>query len=219
MERFWPTGVPERDAAALVEYKTDPAWRRIYSFLRRGYWHVTNPVAWKRIRKIGRIEPSGSGNKSLWEETGASRFYRAVALFDFVTPTEDDVIKNWGNCWDVLTQGEVKSNVLLRLDRRKLRSNVISGSIAQKSLLYIPHCEVWFPGRISIDAVRAVHCLSIDVPFGELKVTQVRKNEDVNAKKRPTVSPEDWLPGVDFNSLLGRPENALDPDKIELDSD
>jgi hypothetical protein len=177
LERFIPTDDPTDDSERVEPqyalYRSNPEWRRIYSFLRRGYWHVTNPKSWEDIRKSRAIQPNLGGRYTArWgspgtcvEPTLTDRSYayihKCVALFDFVYPSENEVIHQWGNAWDVLTD-QGASTILIRLDRRRLRSKIIPNREGRKivddrAFGCIPYCEVWYPDEIPTTFVIGVY--------------------------------------------------------------
>ncbi len=165
LERFIPR-YDRRDEPQIAGYMSNPEWRRIYSFLHRGYWHVTNPTAWAAICECGVIRPNANGPfRTRWGENVTSHsfayIHKYVALFDFLSPGEREVILQWGNVWDVLTD-EKAVNILIRLDRRRLRSRIIPNCEGQKivddkAFGCIPYCEVWYPGEIPTNAVTGVY--------------------------------------------------------------
>jgi len=183
MERFIPTGDAERDDPQIAACKSNPEWKYIYSFLHWGYWHVTNPTAWAAIRKCGVIRPNANEpSRTRWGEHLTSRSFahvhKYVALFDFISPNEREVISQWGNAWDVLTN-QGAATILIRLDRRRLRSKIIPNCegrkiVDDKAFGCIPFCEVWYPAEIPTAAITGVY--EVPPPSGfEFKPRPIRK--------------------------------------------
>lgn len=108
MERFFDPGDPDDPGYAerqYATYRSDVEWHRICTFLRHGYWHVTSPEAWQAIRESGVIRPNTGGRyPTRWGQWSSERslayVHNWVALFDFVSPTEEEVIRVWGPAWD-----------------------------------------------------------------------------------------------------------------------
>jgi hypothetical protein len=172
----------EAHEGQYAAYRSDPEWGRIYSFLRHGYWHVTSPGNWQAIKKSGAIKPNINGRfRTRWSGiTDRSYAYiqECVSLFDFITPSEEDVIRLWDRSWPILTDNEA-TTVLLRIDRRQLRSKIIPNCEAGVKYLQIPHCEVWFPGPIPIDSISSVYHLPQVQIFGEFNPVIVRASRDL----------------------------------------
>lgn len=180
MERFDYDNPKEPQYAA---YRSDPAWRRIYKFLQRGYWHVTSPQAWDKIRESGAIKPNIDGRYTVnFTERSYSYIHQCVALFDFASPSEEEIIQNWHHAWDVIRSKP--TTVLLRLDRRRLHSKIIPNSQARQWLAegkvanIIPFCEVWCPEEIPIVAVSHAYRVS-EARAYELNPIQISKTERV----------------------------------------
>ena len=98
LERFvWVAG-PKQDDPYIQMYKASEDWNRIYKFIsRQAYWHVTSQRAWKAIRESGSIKANVDYRfHSKWAEQSVRYSYagihQCVALFDFHSPTEEDVI-------------------------------------------------------------------------------------------------------------------------------
>jgi hypothetical protein len=163
-----PTPPPERSPNALerfsyakeqddwplqyAEYRANPEWTRIYSFLRQGYWHVTSAEGWGAIRDSGAIKPNTGGRypqRFSTSDRSYAHIHNCVSLFDFVSPSEEEVIQQWGNACDVLCEG----TVLLQLDRQLLEPNIILnrdvwGHEVGYTCLLIPFVEAWYAGEI-----------------------------------------------------------------------
>jgi hypothetical protein len=158
LERFELSDRPEETFAA---YKSNPEWRSIYSFLGNGFWHVTSFESWSGILRSGAIRPNVRGRYAMRFGTISERSYgyhhNYVSLFDFRSPTEEEVIQTWARACDVLTDG-LQSLLLLRLDRRRLRRKIIPNSAAwpptyEEPFGSIPFIEVWYPGEIPVSAI------------------------------------------------------------------
>jgi len=140
----------------LPRIRANPEWQRIYTFFRRDYWHATTPENWESIKADGEIRPNIGGRyRSNFNkyEMSYSHKQEVVALFDFVGPTEDELIVVWRRAWDILTLGLKETSVLLRLDRNRLRDKMIPNSEGEATTLYVPYCEVWYPSAIAISDV------------------------------------------------------------------
>jgi len=202
MERFHH-GLPADPQYAV--YKSDPAWRRLYAFLRCGYWHVTNPAKWEAIKESGAIKPNVDEGFEMRFESQTKKSIGHVngyvMLFDFVTPSEEEIIGTWEHAWDVLTD-EV-TTVLLRLDRRRLRTKVIPNSAANCGDGYISFCEVWYPEPIPMIAISSVYRVPSPAAFGEFRPEQIGKTERVEQTQRPpAVDPLAWLPEKNRRELF-----------------
>jgi hypothetical protein len=134
--------------------------------LRHGYWHVTTLAGCEEIRKAGAIKPNIDARfPARFDHTTRKSFgyvHRCVSLFDFATPSDEQVIRQWGNAWDVLTNTQA-THVLLRLDRGHLEPKIMPNSVAYPKTKdggifgCIPWVEVWYPEDIAIAAVTAVY--------------------------------------------------------------
>jgi hypothetical protein len=165
VERFIPS-YDETDEPWYAEYLADPEWNRIYSLIRQGYWHVTSLQGWGAIRESGAIKPNLGGRfpRRFGDITERSYGYKnkLVALFDFHTPSDREVIRQWGNAWDVLVN-TCEDHILLQLDRCRLEAKIIPNSKvwgrSDKKVLggCIPFVEVWYPEEIPIDTVGTVY--------------------------------------------------------------
>lgn len=164
MERFIPM-FDDRDRLEYERLRNDPEWGKIYAFIRRDYWHVTSTEAWREIRASGAIKPNVDGryDKRFGDITNRSFGYlhRYVSLFDFLTPSEEEVMRQWGNSWDVLVD-QKHDGLLLQLGRNNLAAKIVQNSTAwsegkaQVRGGCIPHVEVWYPKEIAVDSVRNV---------------------------------------------------------------
>jgi len=173
MELFDCNSDPEPQYAA---YRLNPDWERTYSFLCHGYWHVTNPEAWKAIVRSGAIRPNLHGTYSMrfadntWKSYGY--IHKCVALFDFISPSEEEIIRKWENAWEVLTDYE-RATILIQLDRPRLMPKIIPNHYGwdaqdgRQILGCIPFCEVWYPDEIATDAVTSVFRLPPPSRYGE----------------------------------------------------
>jgi hypothetical protein len=123
-------------------YLTDPGWRQTFSLLQHGYWHVTTPEGWDGICSSGAIKPNTDGSFPTRWGTPTD----GIALFDFVTPTELEVIEVWARCVDVMVQGKGR-NILLCLDRDRVCSGI------SRKKYRIPFVEVRFHDEIPVDAI------------------------------------------------------------------
>ena len=163
-------GPEERWPIQYAAYRSNPSWRHILKFLRREcYWHVTTKDAWREIRKSGAIMPNVDGRFSMRFDTISERSFgyinKCVSLFDFLSPSEEQLIRQWGNVHDVLTD-TTKTMILLALRWQSLHSMIVpnsqcwnpeSGSAAAGC---IPFCEVWYPGEIPISVIEVTYLLS-----------------------------------------------------------
>lgn len=96
--------------------------------------------------------------------------HQCVSLFDFVTPSEDEVIRSWEHAWDVLVNVEAPT-ILLQLERSRLEPRIIPNSQGMqgapdgKYYGCIPYCEVWYPGEIPSDAISSVYQVPVASGF------------------------------------------------------
>ncbi|GAA4468407.1 hypothetical protein GCM10023156_59380 [Novipirellula rosea] len=164
MDRF----IPNFDDSDEPEYQrigSDPSWRKIYDFVSNGFWHVTSPTSWDAIRSSGAIEPNVGGRfpKRFGDISDRSYGYlkKYVSIFDFATPTERQVMRQWGNSWDVLVAQD-SDQILLQLDRESLSPDIIPNSanfneaVGQIEGGCIPWVEVWFPHKIPVASIKGV---------------------------------------------------------------
>ncbi len=97
-----------------------------------------------------------------------------MALFDFETPTREQIIPEWVKCERFFTL--YKPTIALRLDRRQLFDKLIANDAARGSegrgKQWIPVVEVWYPEPIPVSAIveRAV----INHDGSELRVEVLR---------------------------------------------
>jgi hypothetical protein len=96
MERF----IPAFDETHQLEYdrlRADADWQRIYAFIRVDLWHVTSIGGWCGIQESGTIEPNVANRypKRFGDITDRSFGYikRYVSLFDFGSPTQEQVMR------------------------------------------------------------------------------------------------------------------------------
>jgi hypothetical protein len=189
--------------------REDPAsWKRIYSFLRRGYWHATSPDAWKAIKKSGAIKRNIGSRYPTQFELSYAYIHEKVALFDFVSPTEEDLIQSWQHAMDFLTIRDI----LIRLDARRLRRKVIPNRIGYEPEngivnydLCIPHCEVWYPEDIPITAIRKVYRLP------HSSQSAVLTGIEAIQRLLPNATPEIGGHPIDWEDLCTPSDDLPDP--------
>lgn len=167
MERFIPSST-ENDEREYDRLRSDTEWNDIYSFIRHGYWHVTSIDGWSGIQKVGAIGPNVDGrySKRFGDITDRSFGYinGFVSLFDFCDPTEEKIMRQWGNSWDVLVNTQ-EDQILIKFDRLKLITDIIPN--ARNFCPYrgqieggcIPWVEVWYPRAIPIAFIQSVYRL------------------------------------------------------------
>lgn len=163
---FWffdPFGDPQTHESRLAACKSDPVWQRVYQFLASdSYWHATSPEAWKAISLSGAIKPNIGGSFHMRYDLNTQRSYgysqKAIALFDFTGPTEEEIIQTFSRACDILTAKETM--ILLRLDRATLLPKIIPNAqwrIADRAKGgAIPFCEVWYPEEIETRIITGV---------------------------------------------------------------
>jgi hypothetical protein len=174
VDRFLESGIPDLDQPKLAVYRADPDWKRLYSFLRHGYWHGQSLQAWEVTRQEGAIKPNIDGRYPMRFEFQTLRSYgynhKCVALFDFMTPSEDQVIRSWGHAWDVLVNEEAPT-ILIQLNRKHLEQKIIPNSQGMqpapsgKQYGCIPFCEVWYPDEIPTAAITSVYRVPANSDF------------------------------------------------------
>lgn len=186
-----------------LAFRSDPAWRRTYKFLRRGYWHGTQAKTWSAIRTTGAIKPNVGQFPMSWPQTEMSYGYNhgCVMLFDFVTPTEEQVIRTFGRVYDVL----MRCDVLLRIDRRRLRQRIIPNSAAHpcrrrsdgRVFGCIQYCEVFYPGDITLRAISQVYRVPMFRDYREFKPVRVSLDDPIEPRRAIHTEAEDswqrWL--------------------------
>ncbi|MFL5340434.1 MAG: hypothetical protein ACJ8F7_09805 [Gemmataceae bacterium] len=178
MDRFVPA-YDESDEPHYEQLRADPEWNRIYALIRQGYWHVTSLQGWEKIRESGAIKPNRGGRFPMRfgyvSERSYGRKSDLIALFDFATPSEGEVMRQWGNAWDVMVKNR-EDHILLQLERSSLEGRIIpnsevfgrsDGKIAGGC---IPFVEVWYPEDIPTDCIASVYRLPATCQFEFLPV-------------------------------------------------
>jgi hypothetical protein len=162
MDRLLFTGM-KSDEQNYAIYQSDPDWQQLYTLLRHGYWHVTTPAGWKGIREAGAIKPNADKSKARFgcAEKSYCLVHNCIALFDFGTPTEREVIESWEHARDVIVS-DTSIHVLLQLDKPRLQSEIIPNREAwrredRKVFACVPFSEVWYPRDIPLAAISAAY--------------------------------------------------------------
>lgn len=215
MERFDLYASANRDAV-FEAYRADPDWRRTYGFLRRSYWHVTSPTNWNSILAAGEIRPSGkaSGLSSRFKETNFAYQRVCVALFDFLSPTEEECIESWCHAWDIMVLSGDERAVLIELSRDDLSGSVLPNSTAGHGLNYVKHLEVWYPTPIPASAFVAAYLLPRGKVFGEFNYTKIDPLQRVEPIPHIPEDPLGWLP-LEVRQGLFSPPEQVQEDPIE----
>jgi hypothetical protein len=193
-----------------VTNRSDPKWREVYSFVRRDYWHSTTPQHWDAIRQSGAIMPNRNRQfPSYWKGVVADHCYsikhECIALFDFVTPTEEEIMRVWDRAWEVITFNARQVAVLLQIERQRLEDRIIPNGRASHDEGHVPFCEVWYPDDIPIDAISGVYRLPLQENFGELNPERIALGEHVEPEQRTYGLPpncEGWTPKQAFEWLV-----------------
>jgi hypothetical protein len=167
MERFIPS-YDESDEEWYARFRADAEWCRNYATLRNGYWHVTSMQGWQQIRESGSIRRNLGGRfpKRFGDITDRSYGYKinAIALFDFATPSEEEVMRQLGNAWDVITDMHA-DQVFLQVERGRLDARIVPNSEcwgrSDGKVLggCIPFIEVWYPDDIPADAIVSAYSI------------------------------------------------------------
>ena len=152
MERFISRG-NDFDQIEYQRLRNDKEWLSIVEFISRDYWHVTSWEAWQSIQDEQLINPNLDGRyKTRFGSITEKSFGYAngwISLFDFVTPTEEQVMQQWGNSWDIIV-GRAPDQVLLQLERDALSRYIVPSSKADGLYEFgrVPWVEVWYPSPI-----------------------------------------------------------------------
>ena len=166
------TWTAEQHAA---NFRRSPVRRALFRKLQRDLWHVTSEVGYGRIKEAGAILPNVNDQfLSFYKADSFAKAKDYVALFDFETPTREQIIPEWVKCERFFTL--YKPTIALRLDRRQLFDKLIANDAARGSegrgKQWIPVVEVWYPEPIPVSAIveRAV----INHDGSELRVEVLR---------------------------------------------
>jgi hypothetical protein len=113
-----------------------------------------------------------------------------VALFDFVTPSEQEAIRQWENAWTFLRA----SDILVRLDRRRLRSEIIPNHLGRNDATAcgcIPYLEVWYPDEIPTRFITAIYVMPLSSHLGDFAPIPTTSTDAVHlAEKVRTHKPD-----------------------------
>ena len=150
----------ENQESEYIAYKGNKQWLENLKAFQRGYCHATTFSNWNRILTERYILPSGTRDlKTRFQCTDRSFAFNRnmVALFDFRTPTIEQVIQQWGNCWwDIVLGSNNEPTVLIVIASAALADRVVPNSSCwngKSQIKYgcIPWCEVWFPDPIPVN--------------------------------------------------------------------
>lgn len=145
-------------------YKSSKIWEDIYAFLKRGIWHVTSRANWELIQSDGFIGRNLNGRYTMRFDTTSERSYgvknELICLFDFETPTEDEVIRMWGRVWDVMIYQQ--GSILIALRRAALVDKLLPNTTCYWEGLQhgggcVPFCEAWYPDDIPTKFIDQVY--------------------------------------------------------------
>ena len=125
---------------------------RLFSDLRQGLWHCTSPSEYRQILRDGSIKPNDGRVKHWRGHPYACQQLGAVSLFDFQTPTEQEVLETadlWG---PFICNFAHRTTVVVGLSRREL----------EPKLLPYPENKVHTTGNV-IPYVETCHCGPIPI--------------------------------------------------------
>lgn len=178
---WWDFDYNRREEPQYAAWKADSRWQRICRFLRRGLWHVTSIEGWDGIQASGEVRPNTNNKYSMsYPQAKMSLGYNHsyTALFDFVTPGEEAVIRCWDRAKSFLCP--MLCRVLLQFDRQCLQSKLIQNcagydpekrlhrDVSGNPLGFIPHIEVWYPEPISTNAICEAYLISNECDWDEV---------------------------------------------------
>src|SRR5258705_11382967 len=108
-----------------MRYSTDiHAGHPLFEELRNGLlWHRTSPEDYRRIKADGMIKPD-DGRIDRWKKRYACQQLGAVALFDFTTESEEDVL--WEAMkWQQFLGDLEPVTILLGIEKGKMTGKLI----------------------------------------------------------------------------------------------
>ena len=123
---------------------------RLLPVVRRGLYHLTSICGLKGIRHKSYILPNNGEFPDTYTQSAKSfgRRYGYVSLFDFETPTEEQILAEYHK-WEGFFYRHKPVTVLIGLDRRKLEPKLLPNETAKQTVGYgipwMPHIEVWYP--------------------------------------------------------------------------
>jgi hypothetical protein len=149
-----------------------------------------------------------------------------VALFDFVTPTEEEAIRFYHHAWDVIYQ--VRSpRILLQLDRSQLQTKVIPNAKCWPNTPSgeihgcIPFLEVWCPEDIPKNMISQIYRLDAGPVYGELNWEEIAFDAIIQPEDHEKVAkpPPPFLGTTEQEAVqywLNNPSGPFPPEVEEL---
>jgi len=151
--------------------RTGMYYTALLEVLRKGgLYHCTTLPSFRRIRNAGFLLPNvGQIAPSFTQSPNSyANEFKAVALFDFSSPREDELVKankdgNWQRIF-VRQNDREPMTVALRIDVRSIAGKLIPNSIGRErsrrdraegrpGKTFVRFLEVWHPGRVPVSAV------------------------------------------------------------------
>jgi hypothetical protein len=128
--------------------------------LKKGLLHCTSIEGYKGIHQDGNIRPNTGQFPYSYPQSAS--YYGSngyICLFDFEFVQEKDYRKNY-DFWEDFIYSRNKPKIILRLNRKTLKKNLIPNSAAPKSgekgyKPKIPFVEAWYPKDIPISAINS----------------------------------------------------------------
>lgn len=156
-------GTIDNHEAQLMEYRCffhSPIWQSIYRFLDNRVWHATDEKGYSAICSSREIRPSGSKETYRQYPTicsyGVTKGF--LCLFDFRPVTEEQLIRQWQNVCDIITEGP---RYLFCIDPSRLAEDLIPNSQdwnnGSQGIGCIPFVESWYADTIPLSAVANVY--------------------------------------------------------------
>ena len=149
-----------------------------FKLLKKKIFHVTIPSGFIGISNSGYIEPNDGTRKYSFPQTeksyGLAKGY--VCLFDFVTPSEDEIISQFFK-WEWFFKIHRPFTLVLELDKESIAPYLIRNQEAKKEIGYskfwIPYIEAWSIQPIPISAIENYYI----VKYSQQKFTKVKDRE------------------------------------------
>ena len=162
-------------------YEQNLTWRGNIDSMKDGFWHSTSMTGWNAILTTQRILPSNTvqvGRRFSESDRSFAWNKKMVALFDFATPTLQQVIRQWANCWDVIRSYD-ESSILLQISRARIQDSMIANDAcwdgsSQIDFGCIPWCEVWYPKPIPLSWVTGAFEIPLGSCAGEISLADCR---------------------------------------------
>jgi hypothetical protein len=149
-----------------------------FKLLKKKIFHVTIPSGFIGIHSSGYIEPNDRTREYSFPQTersyGLAKGY--ICLFDFVTPSEDEIISQFFK-WEWFFKTHRPFTIVLELEQKLISQYLIRNEEAKKevgySKVWIPYVEAWSTQPIPISAIKNYYI----VKYSKQKFVKVKDRE------------------------------------------